>query len=219
MESPAPFEVPTGRRCLGRGSGRRLMRGGRLLHQSHHELDVRRRREPHLDPVRTLAAQLDARVCLERPASTHHAQRPRGKLAVVPTVRPALAGDLASVVELWQTSAGPTRLPSSVEAAHQLLHHDAGALLVIEDGGEIVGTLIVGWDGWRCHLYRMAVRPDARRKGVASALVRAACVRATQLGARRLDAMVDDDNVEGRAFWEAAGFELDLHDRRWSLIV
>ena len=85
------------------------------------------------------------------------------------------------------------------------------------DDAVVIGTLIVGWDGWRCHLYRMAVEPSRRRHGVATLLLAAAQVRARRAGMSRLYAMVSDSNDIGVAFWEAAGFRRDaIDDRRWS---
>lgn len=132
------------------------------------------------------------------------------------TIRVARQDDLDDVVELWQTSAGPTRLPCGVDEARQLLRRDPDALFVAETDGRVVGTLIVGWDGWRCNLYRMAVRPDHRRGGIAAALVGAAHRRAQAIGAERLDAIVDVDNDTGIAFWESLGFERNHSNGRWS---
>jgi ribosomal protein S18 acetylase RimI-like enzyme len=84
----------------------------------------------------------------------------------------------------------------------------------LEDG-RLVGSLIVGWDGWRCHLYRLAVEPSVRRRGVATALLAAAGDRARQLGAVRLDATVHPDNAPAIAYWQAMGFTLDVYGR-WS---
>ena len=39
------------------------------------------------------------------------------------------------------------------------------------DGEHIVGSVIAGWDGWRCHLYRLAVAPARRREGIGRALL------------------------------------------------
>jgi ribosomal protein S18 acetylase RimI-like enzyme len=85
--------------------------------------------------------------------------------------------------------------------------------------GELVGTLIVGWDGWRCHLYRLAVVETARRQGVGRELLRRALRRVVDLGAARVDAMVDLENGTGVAFWESEGFEFDQADGRWSLML
>jgi ribosomal protein S18 acetylase RimI-like enzyme len=137
----------------------------------------------------------------------------------MPTIRPATAEDIDAVVDLWNRAAGPTRHAGQAAEAHQLLQRDPGALLVADDAGTVVGTLIVGWDGWRCHMYRLAVDPLARRHGVASALIARARDVAVAHGAPQLDAMVNTDNAGAVALWESAGFELDQNDRRWSLLI
>jgi ribosomal protein S18 acetylase RimI-like enzyme len=122
-------------------------------------------------------------------------------------------------VDLWRREGGPTRLAGGAEDARRLLTRDPDALLIAEDDtGRLLGTLIVGWDGWRCHLYRLVAEPEQRRSGVARALVEAARDRALALGATRIDAMVDPDNDAAVGFWAAVGFELDV-DRRWSLLL
>jgi ribosomal protein S18 acetylase RimI-like enzyme len=137
----------------------------------------------------------------------------------VPNVRSATLDDVDAVVDLWNRAAGPTRHAGQVAEAAQLLRRDPDALLVADDGGRIVGTLIVGWDGWRCHMYRLAVDPVVRRAGIANALVAKARDLAVAHGASRLDAMVNADNTGAVALWERAGFELDTDDRRWSLLL
>lgn len=79
----------------------------------------------------------------------------------------------------------------------------------------IVGSVIVGWDGWRAHLYRLAVAPDVRRQGVARRLLDAAERRLRTLGATRIDAMVLDPNTLGHAVWNASGFHRQDDWSRW----
>lgn len=137
----------------------------------------------------------------------------------MPLIRTATVDDLPAVVDLWNRAAGPTRHHGRLPEATRLLERDPDALLVAEHDGRIAGTLILGWDGWRCHLYRLAVEPDARRSGVASALVAEARVRAVALGAFRIDAMVDGENPGAHDFWSSAGFDLEAHDQRWSSLL
>lgn len=75
--------------------------------------------------------------------------------------------------------------------------------------------MIAGWDGWRAHLYRLAVLPEHRRKGVARALLDAATERLVSLGASRLDAMVLEGNEDGQQLWDAAGYAPQPNWRRW----
>jgi ribosomal protein S18 acetylase RimI-like enzyme len=132
-------------------------------------------------------------------------------------IRAARPGDTEAVLALWERAAGPTALPGTSTSVRRLLERDPDALIVAEHADEIVGTLIIGWDGWRCHLYRLAVRADFRRSHVASDLVAAARQRARDLGARRLDAMVDGGNDVGIGFWSSVGFTvLAPEDRRFS---
>ncbi|WP_370028620.1 GNAT family N-acetyltransferase [Planotetraspora sp. GP83] len=60
-------------------------------------------------------------------------------------------------------------------------------------------------DGWRAHLYRLAVDPARRRQGIGSALIRAAEERLAAFGAFRADAMVLRDNERAHRAWDAAG--------------
>ena len=114
---------------------------------------------------------------------------------------------------------GPTRHPGGLEAATALVQRDPEALIIAEHDGVLVGTIVAGWDGWRFHIYRLAVAAAHRRQGVATALLSSAVARARVLGAVRVDAMVNTENVEAERFWQHAGFESAATDRRWSLLL
>jgi ribosomal protein S18 acetylase RimI-like enzyme len=96
-----------------------------------------------------------------------------------------------------------------------LLSRDPDSLIVAELGGRIVGTVIAGWDGWRAHLYRLAVAPGHRGKGIARLLMERAEARLGALGAIRFDAMVLSSNVTGAAAWEAMGYQPQDDWTRW----
>jgi ribosomal protein S18 acetylase RimI-like enzyme len=131
-------------------------------------------------------------------------------------LRHANADDVPAVLDFWKRSAEDTnRVGDDAAAVHALIERDPEALLLAVDGGEIVGSLVAGFDGWRCHLYRFAVRPDRRRRGIGAALLDAAEERFRAFGGRRADAMVLDDNHLAHRAWAAAGYAAQPDWRRW----
>lgn len=132
------------------------------------------------------------------------------------TLRPAADRDVDAVLDLWRHAAeNASRPPDRRDAVVALLERDPEALIVAERDGVLVGSVIAGFDGWRHHLYRLAVHPDHRRGGVGRALLDAAEARLRDLGARRLDAMVLDGNDLGRQIWTAAGYVAQDDWSRW----
>lgn len=131
-------------------------------------------------------------------------------------VRPAGPDDVDAVLELWQTAAENDNRPADTrDAVLAVLQRDPDALLLAVHDTELLGSLIAGWDGWRAHLYRLAVRPDQRRRGIGQALLDAAESRLVGLGARRFDAMVLDENELGHRLWQAAGYQRQAEWGRW----
>lgn len=130
-------------------------------------------------------------------------------------IRPAGPGDLDSVLAFWKTAAEGTSISDDRAGVERLVARDPEALILAESEGELVGTVIAGFDGWRCHLYRLAVRPERRRQGIGSALLAAAEERFVRLGGRRADAMVLVRNEAAQHAWRAAGYGPEERWRRW----
>jgi ribosomal protein S18 acetylase RimI-like enzyme len=63
--------------------------------------------------------------------------------------------------------------------------------------------------------YRLAVDPAHRRRGLATAMVRAGEQRLRSLGAKRLNAIVESEEVDAMSFWAAAGNELQTARSRF----
>jgi ribosomal protein S18 acetylase RimI-like enzyme len=130
--------------------------------------------------------------------------------------RAATDADIDLILDLWAEGAeNASRPPDTREAVTALLRRDPDAMLLAEQDGELIGSVIAGWDGWRYHLYRLTVHPAWRRRGVGAALLRAAEDRFLALGATRADAMVLDGNDLGQNLWRARGYHQQDDWRRW----
>jgi ribosomal protein S18 acetylase RimI-like enzyme len=129
------------------------------------------------------------------------------------TVRPCRLEECARVLELWRQAEAIARPTDTLPEVERIVREHPETLLVGEEHGRLVGTVIAGWDGWRGGIYRLAVVPECRRRGVARALVAEAERRLAARGARRLSAMVARDEPQAVAFWdEAAGWS---REPRW----
>jgi ribosomal protein S18 acetylase RimI-like enzyme len=133
----------------------------------------------------------------------------------IPSLRNGRLDDVEAVLDFWRRAEASPSSTESAEDVHGLLERDPEALIVAEADGEIVGTLVAGWDGWRATFYRVAVDPAHRRHGLATALVRAGEGRFRTLGAKRLNAIAESHQSGAMAFWASAGYELQTSRSRF----
>lgn len=117
-------------------------------------------------------------------------------------LRPATASDLDGGLSFWRRPQRQRTAPTRLTGLRLLLGHDTDALILADEAGELVGSVIASWDGWRCHVYRLAIRPD-RHHGIGRALLNTAERRFVLLGGRRAGALVLDGNDLGRKAWAA----------------
>lgn len=122
------------------------------------------------------------------------------------TVRAAAQADTAAVLSLW-AEAGSRSATDSERGIEMLLRRDPDALLLVEGEEGLLGTLIAAWDGWRGSFYKLAVAPEHRRRGIATALIRAGERRLIELGASRLTAIAIGDDDAPHAIWTRLGYE------------
>jgi ribosomal protein S18 acetylase RimI-like enzyme len=131
-------------------------------------------------------------------------------------VRPAHRSEIPAVLALWRAADAVPSVSDDPAGLGRLLDTSEDALLVAEatrpePGGRLVGTIVAGWDGWRGNLYRLAVAPEARRRGIALRLVAEAERRLAGKGAIRFSALVMSEHDPAVALWLAAGY---AHDTR-----
>jgi len=126
------------------------------------------------------------------------------------TIRVAEPDDAAGVLALWEAArSSAASTPDDHSSIARLMEHTADALLVAEQDGRIVGAVIAAWDGWRANMYRLAVAPEHRRRGIGRRLVQAGHDRLRAKGARRVTALVAHDEVDATSLWRAVGYDRD----------
>ena len=131
------------------------------------------------------------------------------------TIRPGGPADADAVLALWRDADAEPTATDDIAGIDRLLHHDPGALIVAEAEGRIVGSVIAGWDGWRGSIYRLAVAPDHRRKGVANRLLAAAESQLAAKGAVRAQAIVVETNARATSFWRSTAWHEQVERLRF----
>ncbi|HEX7786155.1 MAG TPA: GNAT family N-acetyltransferase [Methylomirabilota bacterium] len=114
--------------------------------------------------------------------------------------RPAEAGTLLTFWYHADAGPSPTETPEQVS---EVINDPAATVLVALDGDLMVGSIIGAWDGWRGNIYRLAVLPSYRRRGIARALVAEVEQILADRGARRIAALVEHDHPWAVGFWDS----------------
>jgi ribosomal protein S18 acetylase RimI-like enzyme len=125
------------------------------------------------------------------------------------SIRACRLVDIPSVLELWRQADATPGVTDTADYLRRAVANSPAHVLVAEVGGRLVGSVIGTFDGWRGNIYRLAVHPDHRRKGVARALVAEVEAKLTRQGAKRITALVEKDHPWAMNFWEAVGYRTD----------
>ncbi len=131
------------------------------------------------------------------------------------TIRQCIQHEIPAVLELWREAEATVSVTDSDGDLLRATEQASAFLLVAESEGRLVGTVMGTFDGWGGNVYRLAVHPSYRRRGIARALVAEAEARLAQQGAKRITALVEVDHPWGTGFWTAVEYERDTRIVRY----
>jgi ribosomal protein S18 acetylase RimI-like enzyme len=116
--------------------------------------------------------------------------------------------DYTAACDLWERSGPGIHLGHSdtPEETRKKLKRDPDLFLVAEAAGNLIGTVIGGYDGRRGIVYHLAVEPAYRQQGVGTALMDELERRLRALGCIRAYLMVMNGQEEVCRYYEARGW-------------
>lgn len=124
-------------------------------------------------------------------------------------VRPYRLSDAEAVVSLWALCGLIRPWNDPYRDIERKIGVDARGLLVLGDDIQLIGAVMVGYDGHRGWINYLAVHPKQRRRGCGRALVAAAEQRLSELGCPKVNLQVRAGNPEAVAFYRSIGYSVD----------
>ena len=116
--------------------------------------------------------------------------------------------DYPAIKELWESMEKGVHMGRSdfPEEITKKVSRDPDLFLVAESDGQIIGSVIGGYDGRRGILYHLAVTKDFRQQGVGGQLLDVVEARLKAKGCLKCYLMVVPGNPELERFYEKRGW-------------
>jgi ribosomal protein S18 acetylase RimI-like enzyme len=116
--------------------------------------------------------------------------------------------DFPQVGNLWESiekgvHTGRSDTPDEIQ---KKLTRDPDLFLIAEENGQIIGSVIGGYDGRRGLVYHLAVHASFRGCGIGSRLMEELESRLRAKGCLRCYLLVTTDNEEGMRYYEKHGW-------------
>jgi len=131
------------------------------------------------------------------------------------TIRDCREEEAEAVLTLWRDAEATVSPTDQLDSVQMAIAARSTHFLIAEQHGQIVGSIIGGFDGWRGTMYRLVVHPKAQRNGIATALVQEVEHRFVQQGAKRISALVEREHSDAVSFWPSVGYEKDSRIDRY----
>lgn len=123
-------------------------------------------------------------------------------------VRELKASELTNMIDLWREAGLPfkARGRDSMPSLRIQMKRTPDLFLGAFEGGKLIGVVLASDDGRRGWINRLAVHPDAQRRGVGTALMRAAEAALRKKGRRLFCVHVERGNEASMRLLDEAGY-------------
>jgi len=125
------------------------------------------------------------------------------------TIRPFRPSDQAAVVELWRRCDLTRPWNDPAKDIARKLRVNPELFLIGEIDGEIVGTVMAGYEGHRGWINYLAVSPEHRRRGLARGMMDEAERLLRAAGCPKINLQVRHSNREVIEFYQRIGYAID----------
>lgn len=124
-------------------------------------------------------------------------------------IRPFHPDDQEAVVALWQRCELTRPWNDPYKDIARKLQVQPELFVVGERDGQIIASVMAGYEGHRGWVNYLAVCPSQRKQGLARQLMTYIETQMLALGCPKLSLLVRDSNTQALAFYERLGYRVD----------
>ena len=123
--------------------------------------------------------------------------------------RDYLPSDMQAVIGLWEACGLTRPWNDPLRDIERKLTDRNGAFWVVSLGGDVVASVMIGYDGHRGSINYLAITPRLQRSGLGAELMRRAEAFLIGLGCPKVSFCVRKDNDSVLSFYDSLGYVVD----------
>lgn len=124
-------------------------------------------------------------------------------------IRPFNPADAGSIIDLWKKCDLVKPENDPWRDIERKMRVDPELLLVGEEDGRVIATVMAGFEGHRGWINYAAVHPEYRKKGYGKRMMEAAEDALKKLNCPKINLHVRSNNEEALGFYQAIGYQTD----------
>ena len=123
------------------------------------------------------------------------------------TIRPYSETDLNSIVSLWEICELSRPWNDPIKDIERKLTVQRELFLILEKNGEILGSVMGGYDGHRGSVNYLGIHPDHKNEGLGKLLMNRIEEELIKMGCPKINLMVRNSNLDVHEFYRVIGYE------------